>query len=153
MMKHGIISAAIFCLLLGTAVAHPPIDLGPAMGAAVTLRDGTIESFFRRSAGGHVGLFRTRSTDNGRNWSEPEAIVNLSVEPWGGPMPLLDGDGELHFVIPKVRGSGEISLIDRMFDPCDENGELSSPSVCQRFVYQIGGRRTPMKPILTLILL
>jgi len=102
--------------LLTTVAAHPPIDLGPAIGATVTLPDGTLESFHRRSVGGHVSIFRTRSTDNGRHWSEPEAILHLTVEPWGGPMPLLDRDGELHFVIPKARGKGRKPAVDRFID-------------------------------------
>jgi len=96
--------------------AHPPIDFGATIGATITLPDGTLESFSRRSANGHVSIFRTRSADNGCNWSEPEAIVHLTVESWGGPMPLLDRDGELHFVIPKVRGNGRKPAVDRFID-------------------------------------
>jgi hypothetical protein len=80
------------------------------------LPDGALETFYRRSASGHVSIFRTRSTDNGRNWSEPEAIVHLTVEPWGGPIPLLDHDGELHFVISKARGNGRKPAVDRFID-------------------------------------
>ncbi|MEW6304015.1 MAG: sialidase family protein [Verrucomicrobiota bacterium] len=106
--------------------ASPPLDLGTNhaatpgapnyANAAVTFPDGALESFFRRAAQGHVSIFRTRSTDHGRTWSAPEAIVHLSVESWGGPMPLLARDGELHFVIPKVRGEGRKPAVDRFID-------------------------------------
>jgi hypothetical protein len=103
----------------------PPIDLGPGntesvginyASAAVTYPDGTLESFARRSHKGHVSIFRVRSVDHGLRWSEPEVLVNLPVAPWGGPMPLLDADGELHFVIPRVRGEGRNPAVDRFID-------------------------------------
>ena len=52
---------------------------------------------------GHLSIFRTRSTDHGLTWSAPEVVTHLTLENWGGPMPLLDQDGELHFVIPQGR--------------------------------------------------
>ncbi|MBI5395227.1 MAG: exo-alpha-sialidase [Verrucomicrobia bacterium] len=128
-MTRRLLNPVVFLSLATTSLrvaAHPPMDLGANhaatpgapnyANAAVTLPDGSIESFFRRSANGHVSIFRTRSIDNGRNWSEPEAIVHLSVEPWGGPMPLLDRAGELHFVIPKVRGNGRKPAVDKFID-------------------------------------
>ena len=106
--------------------AEPPIDLGGQnastpgapnyASAAVTLPDGTIESYYRRGVAGSIPILRMRSADNGRTWTAPETLVNLSVEPWGGPMPLLDRDGELHFVIPKVRGEGRKPNVDRFID-------------------------------------
>jgi hypothetical protein len=106
--------------------ADPPIDLGgyeaatPGApnyaNAAVTLPDGTIESFFRRSADGAVSIFAMRSTDEGRTWTAPAPLVGLSLERWGGPMPLLAQDGVLHFVIPKVRGEGRRPNVDRFID-------------------------------------
>jgi hypothetical protein len=97
--------------------AHAPIDYGPLNTYnAVTLPDGTLESFHRRALGGHVRIFRQRSTDHGATWSERETLVNLPVEPWGGPMPLLARDGELHFVISKVRGTGRKPNVDRFID-------------------------------------
>jgi len=111
--------------MLLAAGPEAPIDLGPGQvvgtginyaSAAVTYPDGTLESFFRRTADGHVSIFRTRSMDNGHSWSEPDVLVHLTVEPWGGPMPLLDRDGELHFVIPKVRGEGRKPAVDRFID-------------------------------------
>lgn len=104
---------------------HAPIDLGAGntedtginyASAAVTYADGTIESFFRRSADGQVTIQRVRSRDQGRSWSEPEVLVRLPIAPWGGPMPLLDQDQELHFVIPRVRGDGRRPGIDRFVD-------------------------------------
>ncbi|MDQ3624638.1 MAG: glycoside hydrolase [Verrucomicrobiota bacterium] len=127
-MNLPISSYAVFALTfaLCSHAAQPPLDLGGQhastpgapnyANAAVTLPDGTLESFFRRAVKGQIPIFRARSTDNGRTWSEPEAIVNLTVEPWGGPMPLLDRDGELHFVIPKVRGDGRKPAVDRFID-------------------------------------
>jgi hypothetical protein len=84
--------------------------------AAVTLPDGTLESYYRRAVAGSIPIFRMRSIDSGRSWNPPEPLVNLSVESWGGPMPLLDQDGELHFVIPKVRGQGRKPNVDRFID-------------------------------------
>ncbi len=110
--------------LAGTG-SHAPVDLGTNnaddsginyASAAVTFPDGTLESYFRRSISGKVTIFRTRSTDNGRTWSDPEPLVHLPVAPWGGPMPLLDHDNELHFVIPRVRGEGRRPAIDRFID-------------------------------------
>ncbi|HUE72902.1 MAG TPA: sialidase family protein [Pirellulaceae bacterium] len=104
---------------------QPPIDLGPgnaqAVGinyasAAVTYPDGTLESFLRKSGGGKVAIVGTRSTDSGRTWSEPKELVALEIAPWGGPMPLLDKEGELHFVIPRVRGEGRRPNVDRFID-------------------------------------
>ncbi len=104
---------------------QPPLDLGAnhaeATGinyasAAVTLPDGTLESYFRRSHTGRVSIFAIRSADDGRTWEDPRELVPLEVAPWGGPMPLLDRDGELHFVIPRVRGEGRRPAIDRFID-------------------------------------
>lgn len=97
--------------------ADPPRDFGP-VGTynAITLPNGTLESFYRRAIGGHVKIFRIRSTDNGATWTEPEDIHHLSVEPWGGPVPLLTRDGELHFVISKARGEGRKPAVDRFID-------------------------------------
>lgn len=106
--------------------AEPPLDLGGQnattpgapnyASAAVTLPDGTLESYYRRGVAGSIPIFRMRSADSGRTWTTPEPLVNLSVESWGGPMPLLDKDGELHFVIPKVRGTGRKPNVDRFID-------------------------------------
>ncbi len=102
-----------------------PIDLGPGntqgvginyASATVTYPDGTLESFARRSHAGHVSIFRTRSVDDGLSWDEPDVLLNLPVAPWGGPMPLLDQTGELHFVIPRVRGEGRNPAVDRFID-------------------------------------
>jgi hypothetical protein len=104
---------------------QPPIDLGPgnAQGvginyasAAVTYPDGTLESFLRKSGNGKVSIVGSRSTDSGRTWSEPHEVVALEVAPWGGPMPLFDKEGELHFVIPRVRGEGRKPNVDRFID-------------------------------------
>lgn len=96
---------------------QPPIDFG-ALNThnAVTLPDGTLASFHRRAMGGHVPILHQRSTDNGRTWSERETLLNLSVEPWGGPVPLVDREGELHFVISRVRGEGRKPNVDRFID-------------------------------------
>ncbi|MEQ9410441.1 MAG: sialidase family protein [Fuerstiella sp.] len=106
--------------------AEPPLDLGDQhastpgapnyANAAVTLPDGTLESFYRRAADGHVSIFVMRSTDSGRSWTTPAVLVHLSIDSWGGPMPLLDRDGELHFVIPRVRGDGRRPGVDRFID-------------------------------------
>ena len=103
-----------------------PIDLGTGCvaasggpgyaSAAVLLGDGSLESFFRKSARGDVSIFRVRSTDDGRHWSDMEAVVSLSLAPWGGPMPLLGREGELHFVIPRARGEGRKPNVDRFID-------------------------------------
>lgn len=102
---------------------QPPIDLGTGdvagvrhAAASVTYDDGTLESFVRKSGGGKVAIIGTRSTDSGRTWSEPREVVALEVAPWGGPMPLLDREGELHFVIPRVRGEGRRPNVDRFID-------------------------------------
>lgn len=105
--------------------AEPPLDLGPGQiegtginyaSAAVTFPDGRLESYHRRAAEGRVSIFRSHSTDGARHWSAPQPLVALSVDPWGGPMPLLDRDGELHFIIPKVRGDGRKPAVDRFID-------------------------------------
>lgn len=115
----------LLCAVASAAEPAPPIDLGPgnteAVGinyasASVTYPDGKLESFARRSQGGHVSIYRVRSDDNGQTWSEPEVLLNLPVAAWGGPVPLLDADGELHFVIPRVRGKGRQAAIDRFID-------------------------------------
>jgi hypothetical protein len=106
--------------------AQPPLDLGNEhastpgapnyANACVTLADGTLESFFRRGNSDGVFIFRVRSTDHARTWSAPESIVKLEPGGWGGPMPLLDQDGEVHFVIPKLRGEGRKPAVDRFLD-------------------------------------
>ena len=126
-MKRGIfVFAALTLATSSLPAAQPPIDLGTKdasevgapnyANAAVTFPDGTMESYFRRAIGGHLSIFRTRSTDNGPTWSAPEVVTHLSVENWGGPMPLLAQDGELHFVLPKARGTGRKIAIDRFID-------------------------------------
>jgi hypothetical protein len=119
--------APLAMVIHATAIAaQQPLDLGSQnastpgapnyASAAVTLPDGTLESYYRRAVAGSIPIFRMRSIDSGRSWSPPEPLVNLSVESWGGPMPLLDQDGELHFVIPKVRGQGRKPNVDRFID-------------------------------------
>lgn len=99
------------------AAAEPPKDFGPLNTYnAVTMPDGTLESFHRRALGGHVNIFRQRSADNGGTWSEKETAHLLSVEPWGGPIPLLSKDGELHFVLTKLRGEGRKPNVSRFID-------------------------------------
>ena len=105
---------------------QPPIDLGtknaddptaPSPGnAAVLLPDGSLESYFRRGVKDGVGFFGSRSTDNGRNWATPVAIPTPPKIIWGGPMPLLDRDGEVHFIIPTVRGNGRSPGADLFVD-------------------------------------
>ncbi|MGY8655548.1 MAG: sialidase family protein [Verrucomicrobiia bacterium] len=116
---------AALCVAAAATEAHPPIDLGPGntsgkainyAGASVTLKDGTLLSFYRRGAADSIPIYVTRSTDHGTNWTAPEVLVKLSTERWGGPIPLLDRDEELHFVIPKVRGEGRIPNVDRFID-------------------------------------
>jgi hypothetical protein len=117
-LPHGLLAAA-------RDRPHSPIDLGVNVGAkgapdyaaaSATLPDGKLESYYRRGAGKSIPIYRMRSNDDGRTWSDPEPLVELSVEPWGGPMPLLDRVGELHFVIPKVRGDGRRPAVDRFID-------------------------------------
>lgn len=105
---------------------HAPVDLGgnpawddhPASpaSAAVALPDRSLASYFRRSANGNLTIFETRSADEGRTWSTPSAVTQLSVEPWGGPVPLVDRDGEVHLVISKMRGDGRRPAVDRFID-------------------------------------
>lgn len=108
-----------------TAAPHPPIDLGPGnttatgmnyASAAVTLKDGTLLSFNRRGNAEATTIFVSRSSDNGTNWSRPEALVKLPTDRWGGPIPLLDKDEEIHFVIPNARGEGRRPNVDRFID-------------------------------------
>ncbi|HZL87314.1 MAG TPA: sialidase family protein [Pirellulaceae bacterium] len=128
-MRSLTLAAAMVLAASGITAAQnqpqPPVDLGPgnaqAVGinyasAAVTYPDGTLESFLRKSGGGKVSIVGSRSIDNGRTWLEPQEVVALDVAPWGGPMPLLDKDGELHFVIPRVRGEGRRPNVDRFID-------------------------------------
>lgn len=127
-VQRVVLALTVFCLLPGITQAdepQPPIDLGPGntqaeginyASAAVTHPDGTLEAFFRRSHAGHVSIFRVRSTENGHTWTEAEPLLHLPVAPWGGPMPLLDSEGELHFVIPRVRGEGRNPAVDRFID-------------------------------------
>ncbi|MES2596890.1 MAG: sialidase family protein [Verrucomicrobiota bacterium] len=97
--------------------AEPPKDFGPLNTYnAVTMPDGTLESFHRRALDGKVHIFRQRSTDNGATWSEKETAHLLSVEPWGGPIPLLAKNGELHFVVTKLRGDGRKPNVSRFID-------------------------------------
>ena len=106
--------------------AEPPIDLGeknadtPGVphytNASVLMPDGGLESFFRVGLKEGITFFRTRSTDDGRTWSEKEKIVMPPKDDWGGPMPLLDRDGELHFIIPKLRGHGRKPAEDLFVD-------------------------------------
>jgi hypothetical protein len=105
---------------------EPPIDLNarhasePGVAnfanSSVTFPDGTLESYSRRGGSDHVTIFRSRSTDNGSTWSAPEVLTNVAAEGLGGPMPLLDQDGELHFVMAKARGTGRKIAIDRFID-------------------------------------
>lgn len=107
------------------ASPHAPIDLGPGnttsggmnyASAAISLQDGSLLSFHRRGHNGGVGIFASRSTDNGRSWKEPEALTTLTPGRWGGPIPLLDNNQEIHFVIPKARGEGRRPNVDRFID-------------------------------------
>jgi hypothetical protein len=116
-MKPILIVTFAMAATLAAAAPHPPLDFGATNTYnAITMPDGALESFHRRALGGHVRILRLRSTDNGRIWSRPDTLLNLSVEPWGGPMPLLDRDGELHFVISKARGDGRKPNVDRFID-------------------------------------
>lgn len=122
----SLLPVLLSCAALPCFAAHPPIDLGDKeantlgapnyTNAAVTLPDGTIESYYRRAFAGSIPIFRMISNDSGRAWTKPEPLVQLSVEPWGGPMPMIDRDGEVHFVIPKLRGEGRKPAIDRFID-------------------------------------
>lgn len=102
--------------------AEPPRDLGDAPGAAlaigpaVMLPDGTIESYSRRGSANSTKLFKTVSRDEGRTWSKLEPVADLGPGGWGGPMPLLDHEGELHIVIPLRRGTGVKPAVDRFVD-------------------------------------
>jgi len=114
------------CVALPGFAAQPPIDLGDKeantpgapnyTNASVTMPDGSIESYYRRAFDHSIPIFRMVSTDSGRTWTKPAPLVQLSVDKWGGPMPLLDRDGEVHFVIPKLRGQGRRAAIDRFVD-------------------------------------
>jgi hypothetical protein len=129
-MTRGILASVVAASLAVSAsavAAQPPIDLGTRhasevgapnyANAAVTFPDGALESYFRRGLDGKLAIFRTRSTDHGKTWSAPEVVTQLVLGPWGGPIPLLDQEGELHFVIPKGRESnGRKPGIDRFID-------------------------------------
>jgi hypothetical protein len=116
-MKRTLIVMFAAVATFAAASPQPPLDFGATNTYnAVTMPDGALESFHRRAIGGHVRILHQRSTDNGRTWSRPDTLLNLSVEPWGGPMPLLDRDGELHFVISKARGEGRKPNVDRFID-------------------------------------
>lgn len=120
---------------LGAATLHlhaastpqPPRDLGGRFAAmpegapnyanaAVRLADGSLESLFRVIHDGRFSVHRIRSTDRGLTWSVPELVLTLPPGKWGGPMPLLDQQGEIHFVIPFVRRDGGKPGIDKFID-------------------------------------
>jgi hypothetical protein len=73
-------------------------------------------SFQRRGHDGGVGIFAIRSKDDGRTWSPPELLTRLEPGGWGGPVPLLDRNQEIHLVIPKARGEGRAPNVDRFID-------------------------------------
>lgn len=125
---HSFHRLVVALFLIGPALraAEPPVDVGSKnadtpgaphyTNASVLMPDGRLESFFRVGLKEGITFFRMRSTDNGRTWSDKEKVVMPPKDDWGGPMPLLDRDGELHFIIPKLRGEGRKPAVDRFID-------------------------------------
>ena len=111
---------------LGLHAAEPPIDITARMVKTPGLRnytdptvlapDGALESFFRVGLKEGIVFFKSRSKDDGVTWSPQEVVASPPPGGWGGPMPLVDGHGELHFVIPKQRGSGRKPAEDLFVD-------------------------------------
>jgi len=68
----------LIAITTAAVAAEPPIDLGGQnastpgapnyASAAVTLPDGTLESYYRRGVAGSIPIFRMRSTDSGWKW-------------------------------------------------------------------------------------
>lgn len=110
----------------GLCAAEPPIDLTartvqtPGLrnytDPVVCLPDRALESFFRVGLKERISFFKSRSMDGGVTWSPKDLVATPPPGEWGGPMPLLDREGELHFVIPQLRGSGRKPAEDRFVD-------------------------------------
>ena len=74
----------------------------------VLLPGGDLWGISVRAAGGSQEVVTIASADGGRTWSAPEALLDLSTDPgcWGGAMPLVDTEGELHLFLLNDRGTG-----------------------------------------------
>ncbi len=100
--------------------AEPPLLVGPVRVGAnlVVLPGGAWETFSARRVGDAFRLARSRSTDEGRAWSEPEDLRELPGASWGGAVALLDRRGEvqLFFLNLRPEGTGRRIAVDRFID-------------------------------------
>jgi hypothetical protein len=92
-----------------------PVGVGANL---VVLPDGVWEAYRPAKLAGGFKLTRVRSTDEGRSWSQPEAVHDLPGEPWGGTVALLDRRGEVQLFITRLRleGAGKRIAVDRFID-------------------------------------
>ncbi len=121
------IAAVALAWPLAASAVDPPCDLAaknPAPPGApgytndsVLMPDGSLASFFRLGLKQGITFFSIRSTDDGATWSAPDRVaMPPPPELWGGPTPLLDQEGELHFIVPKRRGEGRKPAEDVFID-------------------------------------
>lgn len=99
--------------------SHPPVEIGPVNFRAnlVTLPDGTWEVYTAYSDDKGFNLQSARSTDDGRTWSEPQALRDLPGDGWAGAVSLLDRDDEVHLFFSRWRQKeGRKPAVDRFID-------------------------------------
>lgn len=63
--------------------------------------DGRLAAFFTHTDEGSQEILVRYSDDDGQSWSASERLLPLPMDPggWGGPMALVDRDGELHIFL------------------------------------------------------
>jgi len=104
---------------LQTLESHPPVEIGQVDFRAnlVTLPDGTWEVYTAYSDDKGFNLQRTRSTDEGRTWSEPRVLREMPGNGWAGAVSLLDRDNEVHLFFSRWRQKeGRKPAVDRFID-------------------------------------
>jgi len=108
----------LISLLFAAAAAAPPQYLGPveAEGRLLTLPDGSWRSYSVRNESDTSLLTVRASNDAGRTWARAEKLTALPGAGWGGLLVIRDRQGELQFVITRVRGDGKRLAIDRFID-------------------------------------
>lgn len=117
-LAHILVFTFGVALLITDAAAAAPVVVGPTKIGAnlVVLPDGTWETYAIDSKAGTNWLLRTRSTDDGHTWSEPNSLRQLPIH--GGVVALLDRRGEVQLFVQVLRtqDSGRRIAIDRFID-------------------------------------
>lgn len=96
---------------------YEPLVLPPAAAnQIVTTPEGELVVFRRLRTEQGLAIARLSSPDGGRTWSEPEVLIELPENMWGGPQPLITRDGEIHLFPLRLHGDGRRPAVDRFLD-------------------------------------